>query len=191
MPRVTESYREARRDEIARAAVRCIERSGLSETTIADIVRESGLSAGALYSHFTNKAELARYVVARFLGVRREEIEAAGRSGRLLAPREILRMMLAAFVEPDAIVTPMLPLQFWAAASFDPGLREELDRTVRDISASLRVAVRPWTEARRRELDDVVRGMMSLAQGYITHVAIFGPRTVDDYLDAVAGALAD
>jgi len=191
MPRVTESYREARRDEIARAAVRCIERSGLSETTIADIVRESGLSAGALYSHFTNKAELARYVVARFLGVRREEIEAAGRSGRLLAPREILRMMLAAFVEPDAIVTPMLPLQFWAAASFDPGLREELDRTVGDISASLRVAVRPWAEARQRELDDVVRGMMSLAQGYITHVAIFGPRTVDDYLDAVAGALAD
>ncbi|MEN2741073.1 TetR family transcriptional regulator [Microbacterium sp. X-17] len=191
MPRVTDAYREARREEIALAALRCIERSGLNETTVADIVRESGLSAGAIYSHFTNKAELARYIVGHFLGMRREEIEAAGRRGELLAPREILRTMLAGFVDAEGFVRPMVPLQFWAASTVDPGLREELDRTVAEIATSISIAVRPWSEARGRTLDDVVRGMMSLAQGYITHVAIFGPRTVDEYLDAAAGVLLE
>ncbi|MBN9180063.1 MAG: TetR family transcriptional regulator, partial [Microbacterium sp.] len=70
MPKVSERYREARRDEIAQAALRCLERNGVRDTSIADIVAESGLSTGAIYSHFRNKAELARYIVGRFLSVR-------------------------------------------------------------------------------------------------------------------------
>jgi AcrR family transcriptional regulator len=191
MPRVTESYREARREEIALAALRCIERSGLGDTTIADIVRESGLSAGAIYSNFTNKAELARYVVAHFLGVRRTRIEDGGRRGEVRSPRELLGTMLSTFRE--SVISPAVPLQFWAAAAVDPGLREELDRTIAEISASLRIAVAPWVAARQpdRDLDEVVRGITALAQGYIVHVAVLGPREVDDYLDAMAAALPE
>ena len=58
MPRVTEVHRQARRDEIAEAALRVLQRNGVSETSIAQIVEESGLSAGAIYVNFDNKAEL-------------------------------------------------------------------------------------------------------------------------------------
>ena len=75
MPRVSENYRRARRDEIARAAIRCLERKGVHDTSIADIVEESGLSTGAIYSHFTSKSELARYIVAEFLFPRLHELE--------------------------------------------------------------------------------------------------------------------
>src|SRR6187401_1724886 len=99
MPRVSDDYRRARRDEIARAAVRCLERKGVRDTSIADIVEESGLSTGAIYSHFSNKAELARYVAGRFLLPRIDALEAAGARGVVIAPREVLQRMLTVIGE--------------------------------------------------------------------------------------------
>jgi AcrR family transcriptional regulator len=185
MPKVSDSYREARRDEIARAALRCIERSGFSDATIADIVRESGLSAGAIYSNFTNKAELARYIVAHFLGVRREELEAAGRRGEIRSPRELLLFMLAAY--QDADVHGAVPLQFWAAAAVDPQLRAQLDETIDGIRSSLAVAIAPWAAAQPEppEVARVVRGIMGLAQGYITFVTVTQGVDLDEYLAGV------
>jgi AcrR family transcriptional regulator len=186
MPKVSDSYREARRDEIARAALRCIERSGFNDATIADIVRESGLSAGAIYSNFTNKGELARYIVAHFLGVRREELEAAGRRGEVRSPRELLEFMLAAYRE--AAVHGVVPLQFWAAAAVDGMLRGQLDDTIGEIRSSLTVAVTPWVAAQPEppETAQVVRGIMGLAQGYITFITVTGKIELDDYLVGVA-----
>src|SRR6187431_2552970 len=99
MPKVTEKYREARRDEIALAAIRCLERKGVRETSIADIVAESGLSTGAIYSHFTNKAELARYIVGRFLIVRIDALEAKGLRGVVTPPRGVLTELLRTFTD--------------------------------------------------------------------------------------------
>ena len=94
MPRVSDDYRRARRDEIARAAIRCLERKGVHDTSIADIVEESGLSTGAIYSHFSSKSELARYIVAEYLFPRLHDLE---RSADVRAPREILQSMLKVF----------------------------------------------------------------------------------------------
>src|SRR6478735_3808957 len=99
MPKVTAAYRDARRDEIARAAIRCLERKGVRDTSIADIVEESGLSTGAIYSHFTNKAELARYIVGRFLILKIDALEAAGRRGEVKHPRVVLAEMLRTFTD--------------------------------------------------------------------------------------------
>src|SRR6187402_3962293 len=96
MPKVTEKYREARRDEIALAAIRCLERKGVRETSIADIVAESGLSTGAIYSHFTNKGELARYIIAEFIYPR---LDAMAGAGEVRTPRQIVELMLAAVTE--------------------------------------------------------------------------------------------
>ena len=55
MPKVSEEYRTARRSEIARAALRCFARKGFDATSMADIIAESGLSAGAIYGHYKSK----------------------------------------------------------------------------------------------------------------------------------------
>ena len=195
MPKVSEEYRGARRDEIARAALRVLGRNGVRDTSIADIVEESGLSTGAIYSHFSNKAELARYVVGRFLLPRIDALEAAGRSGRIVTPREALQGMLSMFAE--AGLSPSLVLQFWGEAMVEPGLHDEMLRTAARLRASLTLAIDPW--ARTQTPDDAdastlaaetARSIVALAQGYIANSAVFGPRAVDEYLETAVAVLA-
>src|SRR5277367_2118240 len=58
MPKITETKREERRQQILDAALRCFSRDGFHATTTADIVRESGLSQGALYLYFATKDDI-------------------------------------------------------------------------------------------------------------------------------------
>ena len=67
MPRVTADHLESRRQEIVRAALRCFAREGFHATSVRDVVRESGLSAGAVYSYFPSKAELVAGAVEPIL----------------------------------------------------------------------------------------------------------------------------
>jgi len=58
MPKVSEAHRDARRQLILDAALRCFSRDGFHNTTTADIVRESGVSQGSLYLYFANKDDI-------------------------------------------------------------------------------------------------------------------------------------
>lgn len=196
MPKVSDEYREARRDEIARAALRVLQRNGVRDTSIADIVEESGLSTGAIYSHFTNKAELARYIVGRFLLPRIDALEAAGARGDVVPPLDALRAMLSTF--RDAGLPPALVIQFWGEAMVDGELHAEMLRTAGHLSASLTAAITPWARARTAgsETDAAAlasrtaRTIAALAQGYIANVAVFGPRDIDEYVTTAAALLA-
>ncbi|MFE5407446.1 TetR/AcrR family transcriptional regulator [Microbacterium sp. NPDC056569] len=195
MPKVSEEYREARREKIAQAALRVLERNGVRDTSIADIVAESGLSTGAIYSHFTNKAELARYVVGRYLLPRIDALEDAGQRGQMVTPRQALQGMLSMFAEVG--LSPSLILQFWGEAMVEPGVHDEMLRTAGRLRASLALAIGPWARSRTTDETDAAalaaataRSIAALAQGYIANSAVFGPRTVDDYLESAAAVLA-
>lgn len=58
MPRRLPAHMDAQRDRILHAALRCISDLGIEHTSIAEIRREAGLSAGALYRHFGSKEEI-------------------------------------------------------------------------------------------------------------------------------------
>ena len=58
MPKVSEEYKEARRQEILDAAIRCFSRNGFHKTTMQDIYDESGLSPGAVYRYFKSKDDM-------------------------------------------------------------------------------------------------------------------------------------
>ena len=94
MPRVTEVHRQARRNEIAEAALRVLQRNGVAETSIAQIVEESGLSAGAIYVNFDNNAELARYIASHLLAWRIETIEDLAHQDAICTPRDVMRVLL-------------------------------------------------------------------------------------------------
>jgi AcrR family transcriptional regulator len=192
MPRVSEEYREARRDEIARAALRVLDRKGVRETSIADIVAESGLSTGAIYSHFTNKGELARYIVSEFMLPRLDAIAAAT---EVLTPRQIIEMMLTAISENG--ISPAVILQFWGEGSAAGEIRDELLRTVVRLRAALAGALLPWARERTADDDEAVAlaeahtlDVAAVAQGFIANQAIFGPRDPHEYLASVAEILS-
>ena len=192
MPRVSDDYRRARRDEIALAALRCLEREGVHETSIADIVEESGLSTGAIYSHFTSKSELARYIVSEYLFPHLDQIV---RLSGVTAPRDVLVMMLRAFTDDG--LPPRVVLQFWAEATVDAELHDVMTRTVSRMRTSVVAALLPWarqsrpTDAAAAALaNEHAIALTALAQGYIAHTAVFGPRDSREYIDAVAAVLA-
>jgi AcrR family transcriptional regulator len=58
MAKFTEAQKEGRRQEILAAALRCFARNGFHNTTITDVVRESGVSQGTFYLYFETKDDV-------------------------------------------------------------------------------------------------------------------------------------
>lgn len=57
MPKRDESYMEAQRDAIARAALAVLLEKGVYKTSLRDICKAAGISIGALYTHFKTTEE--------------------------------------------------------------------------------------------------------------------------------------
>lgn len=68
MPRVSSEHLAARRGQIVSAALVCFSRNGFHATTMADVIEESGVSAGAVYRYFRGKEELVEAIAERALG---------------------------------------------------------------------------------------------------------------------------
>jgi AcrR family transcriptional regulator len=58
MPRLTEDRRLRQRQRVLDAARLCFARQGFHATTMADIIREAQMSAGAVYGYFSGKHDL-------------------------------------------------------------------------------------------------------------------------------------
>jgi AcrR family transcriptional regulator len=58
MARFTQAQKEGRRQQILAAAQRCFARNGFHTTTIADVVRESGVCQGTFYLYFKTKDDV-------------------------------------------------------------------------------------------------------------------------------------
>ncbi len=128
MPRVSEAHRVARRAEIIDAALRCFTRAGYQRTSMADIIAESGLSAGAIYGYFSGKQQLLVAVADHILNDRHTALDTGGVFAGARSPGDVavgirlpLTDTLHTFAGGDygrAI------LQVWAEATIDPEIRE-------------------------------------------------------------------
>jgi AcrR family transcriptional regulator len=58
VPKISLAQEQQRRAQILAAAMTCFARQGYHATSMDDVVRESGLSVGAIYSYFASKEDL-------------------------------------------------------------------------------------------------------------------------------------
>jgi AcrR family transcriptional regulator len=190
MPRVTEVYRQARRDEIAEAALRVLQRNGVADTSIAQIVEECGLSAGAIYVNFENKADLARYIASRLLSWRIETIEGLAHHDTICTPADVMRVLLGTL---DG--RPPLPvmLQFWGEATVNPDLHAVLTGQLDAMRTAMEHALQRWAD---RQVDGgpelaarVAQACIIMCQGFLANRCLFGWLTVEEYLDMATRAL--
>src|SRR5271154_3791247 len=72
MPKISEDQRQARRDQILAAAWRCFYRRGIHATSMEEIIREAGLSAGAVYLYFRGKDELILAAISTYMASLRD-----------------------------------------------------------------------------------------------------------------------
>lgn len=120
MPKVTDEYRSARRAEIAEAAQAAFRRKGFQATSMAEIMAESGLSAGAIYNQYKSKADIVHDVANRISHQRLSEIEELKTRVPLQPPSAMLRTLIGA-MSLD-LSAPAQLLQVWGEAATDPDL---------------------------------------------------------------------
>jgi AcrR family transcriptional regulator len=188
MPRVSDAHRAARREQIAEAALRVLSRYG-SETSIAQIVAECGLSAGAIYGNFENKAELARYIAGQLLHRRIGTLDDAVSDGQIRTPVEVLRLFMTLQRNPPDL---SVLLQFWGEATVDPDLRKVFQGRAEELRDAFERALQPWVAAQPDASDELATRTAELCcvmcQGYLANSALFGWMTGEEYLDAAERA---
>lgn len=194
MPKVTEAYREARRDEIIAAALRCFSTRGFQRTSMADIIAESGLSAGAIYGHFTGKQELFSAVAARILTSRRRELQARRREGAPLSPGQVMATLIDGMRrEPFSGVL----IQLWAEAAIDEEMREPVHEVLTVVRETVRTAFAEWAAAEPGRVDGdpgewaarLTPVALGLMPGFMVQRAVAADFDEDAYLAMLPEAL--
>ena len=153
MPKVTEEHRATRRSEILADACRCFARDGFHSTSINDIIRESGLSAGAVYLYFKSKQQLIAAVVEMTLSTADELFEELLADDAVPSPEETLTFMLDAVMEHAVnnsqfgVDMSRVALHAWAEALRDPEIADRIEHTLRNLRGHYAQVARRWQAA--------------------------------------------
>jgi len=131
MPRVTPAHEQAVRTRIIESALRVFAEKGYHGATIADVVRDSGLSVGAIYTYYRGKDELFLATCDLSSGQGLGELGTRLAHGRSAA--EKLAIAMGFFLdalggkahEPD--MASALVMQ-WSRAEAEPAIRASLTR---------------------------------------------------------------
>ena len=97
MPKVEESHKEARREQILIASLECFAEQGIHKTTMQDICKKSNLSAGAVYSYFKSKDEIIESIAKIGQQQSDERFMSASTTGKDYL--EKFRIALGAFID--------------------------------------------------------------------------------------------
>jgi AcrR family transcriptional regulator len=117
MPKVSDEHLANRKREILDAAANCFARNGFHRTSMQDIVKESGVSAGLIYRYFTGKDDMIVAIVEDRQARRADRLAAADLVGGYLD-------LLRAIASPEAAQERNLSMQTWAETVRDPRIRE-------------------------------------------------------------------
>jgi AcrR family transcriptional regulator len=180
MPKVSDEHRAARREQILDAAIRCVAREGFHRTTMAHVIAESGLSAGAVYGYFKGKPDLIRAIAGRALGGFAELLNEVAAGPGPVSPATGLRAMVQAVerltAESDGDF-PKVGLHAWSEAARDPEVREIVNANVEHVHAA-------WLEVLRRAAADgtlpegdhaaMARVMIGLMPGFVIQASLLG-----------------
>lgn len=196
MPKVSDEYRAARREQILDAAVRCAAREGFHKMTIAAVIAESGLSAGAVYGYFRGKAELIKALADRVVGgfaVALEEVAAGPGPVTVMSGMTAVLHHVDRLTEESGGVVPKIAVHVWSEAARDDEvatvLRQEIDTVYAAWRALLARAERDGTVPGGLDHDQLSRVLLGLMPGYLLQGKLLGVVDVEAYLAGVESLL--
>ena len=173
MPRLSAAQEQQVRDRIIRAAVEVFSEKGYHRATIADVVGRSGLSVGAIYTHFTGKEELFLQSCDLMSGQGLDEL--AIRLAPLTSTADRLSMAIAYYVETidefQGAPGQVGLVRAWAEAGEEPGVREMLahrrERLVGAAQLLLREGIASGELPSWIDVDGLARGFLALLDGLL------------------------
>ena len=172
MPKVKPETLAIRREEILRAAETCFARQGFHQTTIQDVIRESGLSAGCIYGHFTDKEELIQ-AIGESRHVHDNALLAAKNTDQdpLQSLRAIARAFLGDLQKEQGLRARRVALQLWAEALRDDVIRDQVTSGIRKPIALIVDLLRRGQRAGAIESAiqprAAARAMVAMFQGFV------------------------
>lgn len=196
MPKISDARRAERRAQILEAAWIAFQRQGLHATTMDDIIRACGLSAGAVYSYFPSKDELILAAVTHSLAGLKDILAPIVTADPPAAPAEMTRRICAAlsdFTDRDGYDLKRIALLGWSEAQRNERLRETMRGFYGAFRGIIAAAVPRWCQAglvaADVDADAVAKALLSAVLGFVVQSAIMGdvdPGEVGAGLEALA-----
>ena len=200
MPRVSEQYRAGRRAEILGAAARLFAANGFHATSMADIISEAGLSAGAVYRYFRSKEDLISAVAETALSAADDVFEEILAGGAAPAPAEAVARLIEVIDsriahDPDSGVDlTRVGVQVWAEALRNPGLGARANTVFQRLRGHCAEVARRWQHAGNlppdAEPEQVGAAMLSLVQGFILQRLLIKTTDTAGYLTGMTALLS-
>ena len=201
MARISESEREARRNQILSAARACVAEHGLEAVSMDLIIRASGVSVGAVYRYFKGKDEV---IAAAFISGTAGLVEAL-EPVWVLEPApplpDLLGHVLRTIREYQAaapIDLSAVALHGWSHSQSDPDLKAGASRIYGSIRSRYAAACRDRQADGELDAgldpDALAQLLFSITVGFTAQRALVGDADVDAHVTAfraLAGADAD
>ncbi|MGI8772380.1 MAG: TetR/AcrR family transcriptional regulator [Acidobacteriaceae bacterium] len=173
---------DTRRTHILDAARVCFLRDGFHATSMQDLLRKTGLSAGAFYRYFPSKESLVLAIAMTTLAEISSVLDAASTEGPPPL-RDALRRVMHAMEQIDIRHgTPRIAVQLWGEAQRNPELSKVMTEAFSSVvdwfegvvAAQQTHGNLPAASARNR-----ARVLAGLVQGFMVQRALFGTRASD------------
>ncbi|HXY27158.1 MAG TPA: TetR/AcrR family transcriptional regulator [Acidimicrobiales bacterium] len=195
MPKVSEAHLERRRRQIMAAALACFSRQGFHRTTMQDIVKESGLSAGAFYTYFPSKEAIVAALADEH---HRSEAETLARvdtaSDAVMALATLVHASLGRLDNAEERQWRRVTVQLWAEALRDPHImdvvRSGLDGPLEVLADVIARGQREGTLPSNLDPKATARVCVAIFQGLVVQQAWEPALDVSAYIEAVLGILA-
>ncbi len=190
VPRVSEEHLTARRQQIVQAALRCFAREGFHATSMRDVIRESRLSAGAVYSYFPSKEELIAAAVEPVLAQVTGALDDVLAATDPVEPAQIVTLLLERIwsgVVGGEVDYSRVAVTAWGEALRDRAVAGVAEDAYRAIRSRLTGAVSRWRDAGHlsggADVEALGQVLFSIVSGFVLQHAL-----LDDVEPARYGA---
>jgi AcrR family transcriptional regulator len=179
MPKISDEKRAARRAQIQEAAWTCFQKEGLHATTMDNIIRASGLSAGAVYSYYPSKDELILAAVTTSLSGLTSLVAPLLQAVPAPAPATLLLQIAATidrFTAREGYDLKRVALLGWAEAQRNERLRATMRGFYLAFREQLEQALGRAAEAGHLERgmsgQDAAKALLAMIVGFVVQDAL-------------------
>lgn len=174
MARKTKEDAEVTRQNLLSAALKVFSRQGYAAARLEDIAEEAGVTRGAIYWHFKNKADLYNILVGETLGGIQSVVDRAVRQGgTFLEIQRRVMIYITTLPEVDEVYRAVMELTI-LKTGYEPELQEGLrakneaaQQVEEELAGYFRMGIAIGEV--RAELDPVIaaRSMMAYMNGIL------------------------
>jgi AcrR family transcriptional regulator len=196
VPKVTDEHLAARREQVLAAALVRFARDGFHATTMADVIEESGLSAGAVYRYFPSKDALIKAAIDRALGAAQHQFADVLGSADPRNPAAAVGLLVTRVEQvasTGATDVTRLALQAWAEALRSPMVKQTADLAQRGLRGAFVDYVGRCRDTGSLPADgdptEVAAAMLSLVLGFVVQRLLVGDVDAAGYARGLAGLL--